>query len=539
MKNIINEYTSNRDGLYRFLAIIGGSLFFAHELNIAVFVRIFEFFNLNNEIAVTITSFIPFILSIPLLLRRAKRLKVFYIIYFASLLFFAISILRNLGSLDIYFRPRFGIHKVFLPSGGLFAIYYINLLYDKNNKLDLVMMLLFSGLGMYFISILQFLMANIRGYWLTEASYGEMIKINYSLIFGFNMGLAVNILLGFWFYEKKSIYFILAILGYYTIITDGNRMGMALAIAFWILMILHNLINYIKYKGNSRELSKSFIGLIIFVCVIIGAFFLQKNNIDPVESVLEAVNLKKDTNDNGKYTEDNIVEENGTLWFYLNGKKTAVGMIEIEEEVYYVKEDGSIVQNEKYYTTDNNGILPEGEYYFKEDGKLDIESLSEKDEKAINDLFSTNPNISRNLSFLGIGGLLFDNSRSAIYELVIEGIKDSPIIGVGAYGDRIYTSERFIWGHSHNILLEMAINFGVIITIIFVIGLANTFFVMLFKKRNLYTIFYLVFVATATLLITSNSFWLEPYIWAILAFSFIEMDKEDFWIYKLYRKIRK
>lgn len=553
MKDYLRDYLKDRIGIYRLLAILGAALFFAHELNIAFFVRIFEFIGMGNELAVTLASFIPFILSVPLLTKRYKKLKIFYILYILSVIFFTISILRNLDFLDVYFRPRFGIHKVFLPSGGIFSIYYINLLYDKDNYKDLSLMLLLSALGMYLISMLQFLMANLRGYWLTEGSTGEMIKINYSLIFGFNMSFAVNTLLGFWFYRKKAIYLVLAVLGYYTILTDGNRMGMVLAFAFLILIILHNLVNYFKYRERSNALIKSILGFVLFIGIIVGAMFMQNNSIDPVHTLISIVTGDKSNRDYEnsiveqeflEFDEDlmefnvnSIVKENGKLWFYYDGEKKGMGLVAVEGKIYYVKEDGSLVTDEEYLITETNGVLPEGEYYFDKDGVLDITSLM--DGKSLNDFASKNPNASRNLALIGAGGLFFDNSRSAIYNLVIEGIKDHPFIGVGAYGDRVYTSHRFIWGHSHNILIELAINFGLIFAPLVVILLANTFFVMLAKRRNILTMFYFVFVGTAALLLTSNSFWLEPFIWGLLAFAFLEMEKEDFWFYKIYKKIKK
>lgn len=555
MKEYVKDYLESRLGLYRLLAILGATLFFAHELNIAFFVRVFEFIGLENELSVTLASFIPFILSIPLLTKRYKNLKLFYILYTLSAIFFAISILRNLDFLNVYFRPRFGIHKVFLPSGGIFSIYYINLLYDKDNYKDLAFMLLLSTLAMYLISMLQFVMANLRGFWLTEDSTGDMIKINYSLIFGFNMGFAVNSLLGFWFYRKRFIYLLLAMVGYYTILTDGNRMGMVLAFAFWLVIILHNLVNYFKYKEGLKPTVKSLFGFVLFIGIIIGAMFLQNNHIDPVQKLISLVTTERFQNEINKEDESSIVEkefldfdedlqkinvksivrEDGKLWLYIEGRRRAMGLIEVEGQLYYVRGDGSLVTDQEYWITDTNGILPQGDYYFDSNGVLDINSIAD-DEKSLNDFASRNPNASRNLALIGAGGLLFDNSRSAIYNLAIEGIKEHPILGVGAYGDRVYTSHRFIWGHSHNILIELAINFGLIITPLIVILLANTFFVMLAKKRSLLTIFYFVFVGTAALLLTSNSFWLEPFIWGLLAFAFLEMNKEDFWYYKLYKK---
>ena len=67
--------------------------------------------------------------------------------------------------------------------------------------------------------------------------------------------------------------------------------------------------------------------------------------------------------------------------------------------------------------------MPEGEFHFKEDGTIDKDLLEEDMEKIKNDIISNDPHSSRNLSMLKTGGLFFNNARSDIYQLVIEGIK--------------------------------------------------------------------------------------------------------------------
>ena len=132
----IRDYPKLDNGMVRLLALLGASLYLGHELNIAFFVRVFSYFGITNELAVSITSFIPLILSLPLLFRKAYRVKPFIIVYGILAFLFFIGILTHLEYLDIYFRPRFGIHKVFFPSGGIFMTYYLVLFYDEEDSSD-------------------------------------------------------------------------------------------------------------------------------------------------------------------------------------------------------------------------------------------------------------------------------------------------------------------------------------------------------------------------------------------------------------------
>ncbi len=68
---------------------------------------------------------------------------------------------------------------------------------------------------------------------------------------------------------------------------------------------------------------------------------------------------------------DGIVEKNGVLYFYENGKPENRGLVESDGARYFVKDsDGEIAVNEKIYVDNGNGILPEDEYEFGADGKM-------------------------------------------------------------------------------------------------------------------------------------------------------------------------
>ena len=71
-------------------------------------------------------------------------------------------------------------------------------------------------------------------------------------------------------------------------------------------------------------------------------------------------------------TVNGIVEKNGVLYYYENGKPTEKGLFVWEGDYYYAKYDGSLVVNEKYYAykIDASSELPKGNYEFGPDGKM-------------------------------------------------------------------------------------------------------------------------------------------------------------------------
>ncbi|MDO4622414.1 MAG: InlB B-repeat-containing protein [Eubacteriales bacterium] len=67
-----------------------------------------------------------------------------------------------------------------------------------------------------------------------------------------------------------------------------------------------------------------------------------------------------------------IVAENGSLYYYVDGKLTYAGLIEIDGDYYYVKTSGEVVHGQNYWITKTNDLLKAGSYAFADDGKIQI-----------------------------------------------------------------------------------------------------------------------------------------------------------------------
>ena len=77
--------------------------------------------------------------------------------------------------------------------------------------------------------------------------------------------------------------------------------------------------------------------------------------------------------ENGKLTgtpKNGIVEEDGVLHYYVNGKLTYAGLIKIGDDYYYVNSKCEVVRDCDYYISWTHDLLPQGRYHFDADGKL-------------------------------------------------------------------------------------------------------------------------------------------------------------------------
>ena len=77
--------------------------------------------------------------------------------------------------------------------------------------------------------------------------------------------------------------------------------------------------------------------------------------------------------ENGKLTgtpKNGIIEEDGVLHYYVNGKLTYVGLIKIGDDYYYVNSKCEVVRDCDYYISWTHDLLPQGKYHFDADGKL-------------------------------------------------------------------------------------------------------------------------------------------------------------------------
>ena len=75
-----------------------------------------------------------------------------------------------------------------------------------------------------------------------------------------------------------------------------------------------------------------------------------------------------------------LVEENGDLYYYVDGAKTAAGLIEWDGNYYYIASNLKAVKDAKHYVFADkaNGLKPAGWYWFNADGTMFLEGIREE-----------------------------------------------------------------------------------------------------------------------------------------------------------------
>ena len=71
-------------------------------------------------------------------------------------------------------------------------------------------------------------------------------------------------------------------------------------------------------------------------------------------------------------TKNGLIEENGDLYYYVDGVKTHGGLIQVNGSYYYINSSCKAVKNCDYYVSNTNGLMTKGTYHFGSDGKMVI-----------------------------------------------------------------------------------------------------------------------------------------------------------------------
>ena len=69
-------------------------------------------------------------------------------------------------------------------------------------------------------------------------------------------------------------------------------------------------------------------------------------------------------------TRTGVYEENGELYYYVDGVRTHAGLIEWEGHYYYIKSNCTAVRDCDYFVSNTNNLMARGTYHFNADGTM-------------------------------------------------------------------------------------------------------------------------------------------------------------------------
>ena len=139
-----------------------------------------------------------------------------------------------------------------------------------------------------------------------------------------------------------------------------------------------NLCYYVDYVKNYAGLVE-----------VNGSFYYIASDLKAVKNCTYYVTKTNDLKPAGYYTFDadgkmviksGLVEENGDLYYYVDGAKTAAGLIEWEGNYYYIASNLKAVKDAKHYVFADkaNGLKAAGWYWFNADGTMFLEGIREE-----------------------------------------------------------------------------------------------------------------------------------------------------------------
>ena len=139
-----------------------------------------------------------------------------------------------------------------------------------------------------------------------------------------------------------------------------------------------NLCYYVNY-------AKNYAGLV----EVDGSFYYIASDLKAVKNCTYYVTKTNDLKPAGYYTFDadgkmviknGLVEENGDLYYYVDGAKTAAGLIKWEGNYYYIASNLKAVKDAKHYVFADkaNGLKSAGWYWFNADGTMYLEGIREE-----------------------------------------------------------------------------------------------------------------------------------------------------------------
>ena len=139
-----------------------------------------------------------------------------------------------------------------------------------------------------------------------------------------------------------------------------------------------NLCYYVDYVKNYAGLVE-----------VDGSYYYIASDLKAVKNCTYYVTKTNDLKPAGYYTFDadgkmviksGLVEENGDLYYYVDGAKTTAGLIKWDGNYYYIASNLKAVKDAKHYVFADkaNGLKSAGWYWFNADGTMFLEGIREE-----------------------------------------------------------------------------------------------------------------------------------------------------------------
>lgn len=243
--------------------------FFLYDAIISLFVRTVRALQWpDNVVHVTYTVLFVVLLCMALFYQRSRPLGDLVVFYVGILLLFGITWLLC-PSLRIFFaRNIFGVKEsVFAVHRGIYAYLIIRLLRQAENLW--LSLKVTASVGIIF-RVMQFIAAQVRGFWLVMSPEGGYIKHDYQLGYGYDVMYLFFVFLLWGILEKNHVAKGLAALSFVLLFMGGSR-G---AFVFCVIGSVLFLYVYFYRLRRKRAIKITTIVLLVTIVVFVGLILL-------------------------------------------------------------------------------------------------------------------------------------------------------------------------------------------------------------------------------------------------------------------------
>ena len=238
------------------LALLTGITYLCSDVVRGVFRKVFKSFAGVETIAtigISIILLVMFFLVCILDFGRKKRIKVWPVYLFVAVTIIS-SVLSHPEFSKWFTHEEYGLSITIFPIySAIFGLAFISLLVDKHKILTTVVWSFRINLLWHLYQYYSFLK---RGYWESYLGSGELIRTNYSLVFGYQVILCAILFWCIFLYNHQIIDMITCIISLGVVILAGSR-GPILCFIVAVVLIF-----CLKWK-NSRSINKKFFVILL------------------------------------------------------------------------------------------------------------------------------------------------------------------------------------------------------------------------------------------------------------------------------------
>lgn len=198
----------------------------------------------------------------------SQNITPFFYLYASIVIIFLISLFSNPQLSVFYFRNDYGIGPVFCFDGAIYAFLIFSICSDPLHLINILIKTAY--IKFFYLIVVVFIPAMIRGYWIDIAPGGGTMEFSYSLSFGYDMLFPLTVCLVAWFDNHKIVHLIIAFSSAILIVTNGGRGAILCLVLFMVLLFINRIIE--------KRVSMTKIILLIIIMFFLGAFlFILKD----------------------------------------------------------------------------------------------------------------------------------------------------------------------------------------------------------------------------------------------------------------------